>query len=195
MKSVLAFLIFGLASAAATPIETVFVPDESHLSFRVRHFVMRVTGELRGIEGTLTFNPDLPEKSTVSARLPVSAIDTDNKKRDNHLRGDDFFKADSFPEVHFQSTQWAATRSETRYLVTGDLTMRGTTREITLEARLVEMSRTPEDLHVMRWEVETKLDRRSWGITYGRGAIGNDVTITLEVLAQQPVRSPAKPSE
>ena len=104
-------------------------PVHSEVSFVVRHMmVSKVRGRFDKFEGTIVTAPD-PLQSSVTATVELSSVNTGEPNRDNHIRSADFFEAEQHPEVKFKSTSIERT-GDGRYLVRGDLTMRGTTRPI-----------------------------------------------------------------
>src|SRR5690606_36609371 len=103
----------------------------SEVYFQVRHLVTRVRGRFSDFSGVIQYDPAHPERSQVSFEVQTDSIDTNEKDRDNHLRSDDFFAADKYPTITFRSTGVSRT-SDQDFTVTGDLTIRETTRSISL---------------------------------------------------------------
>src|SRR5215469_186119 len=137
MKKILAFLVAVTLSGAlnARADETYKIdPVHSSISFKVRHFFSYVSGDFKKFEGTIQVDMNNPEKSAVSATIDVSSIDTKNDKRDEDLRSSDFFDVTKNPTITFKSKSVKKTGSESGD-ITGDLTMHGVTREITLHAK------------------------------------------------------------
>ena len=123
----LAMLLLTSAGGATTyHIDAV----HSNVSFSVRHIVSRTSGAFTSFEGTVDYDPTHPEKSAVSATVDVGSIDTNNKRRDGHLKSADFFDAGQHPSITFVSR--SAEKQGDRLLVTGDLTMHGLTRQVVL---------------------------------------------------------------
>src|SRR4029077_6557505 len=110
-----------------------FVFDKNHteLGFKVRHFVSKVGGRFAKFEGTIVLDRAKPEDTSVDLKIDAASIDTGNPNRDKHLNSPDFFDTAKFPEITFKSTKIAAKGKDT-YEVTGDLTMRGVTKPVTL---------------------------------------------------------------
>ena len=126
-----------------------------------------------------------PEQSSVSARIQVSSIDTRIKKRDDHLRSPEFFNAAKFPQITFKSRSVKQTGPQSGD-ITGDLTMHGVTKPITLHVKLV----TPvTDEARTRWEVTTEpLKRRDFELMFGSATeavsgIGQGVAIKMDIEA------------
>jgi polyisoprenoid-binding protein YceI len=162
--------------------------DPAHASaqFRVRHLmVANVRGELGEVTGEVTFDPTDPSRSTAGARIDVTAINTRNPDRDTHLRSPDFLDVASHPAIEFRSTA-VRTRGAGEYEIDGELTIRGTTRPVTLTAEVSDEIRDPWG-NVKRGVAATaKLDRKAWGLTWnaalegGGLLVGDTVEVTIE---------------
>ena len=114
--------------------ETSFEVDEkeSKVGFMVKHKITKdVYGGFRNVEGKVTFDKEKNSIINVEAKIDVSSIDTGNSKRDRHLRSPDFFDANNFPFIIFESSDVEKLENG-KYIVTGLLTMRGVTKNITL---------------------------------------------------------------
>jgi polyisoprenoid-binding protein YceI len=195
-----AALVAALFLPAAAPLAAqapVFTIDRAHTQvlFRVRHMgVAYVTGKFREFEGSFAF--DSTNLAASSARLAIrtASVDTENDRRDTHLRSPDFFAADSFPEITFLSRQVERGRAPGTYRVTGDLTIRGITRPITLDAELVGMRVVPGQQGsaiVAGWVLTGSVNRHDYGLRWNRliegvNVVGDDVRITVEVEARAP---------
>ena len=163
--------------------------DASHSSaqFAVRHFMVST---VRGTFGTLSGVVNLDEqditKSSVTAEIGVTSIDTREAKRDEHLRGTDFFDVEKHPTMRFVSKK-VEQIDATRYTVTGDLTLRGVTRQV---AFAVEGSPTPitDPWGKLRLGgvATATIDRTEFGLSYNRlleaggVTIGEEVSITID---------------
>ena len=137
-----AALTFALA-AEATWAET-YVVDRSHSSvdFSIRHLVGRTKGRFGEFSGTISYDAAKPQASSFSGIIQVKSIDTGNERRDGHLRSADFFEAEAFPEITFESTEVTGT-GESTLDVKGKLTMHGTTREVTLSVEILGTGTNP----------------------------------------------------
>ncbi|MEP7013395.1 MAG: YceI family protein [Acidobacteriota bacterium] len=192
------FLLGGVgvgAQAPPAPAPAIYHADLDHSSvgFSVRHFVTPVPGRFRDFSATLRYDRDDPSRSSVEFRVKAASIDTDNDDRDAHLRSADFFDAARFPELTFATTGVRALEA-TRFEVTGDLSIHGVVRRVTLPVTLLGLVRTPQGERI-GFETAFTLDRKDYGITWNRvlegaGALLGDevkVTITIEAL-----RAPAE---
>jgi len=157
--------------------------DHSGITFKIRHLITTVPGSVPGFEGSVTFHPDHLDQAAAEVSVKVASINTNNDRRDDHLRNEDFFEVETFPGAHFRSTRFEAVEGENRYHIVGDLTIRDVTREITLDATFLGFAEGRQGQSVQGWEATTTIDRRDFGITYGQGLIGNEVTLELFVQA------------
>ena len=133
-RFVFAALIVFTLGTMALGATSVWEIDTSHSSaqFAVRHLmVSTVRGDFGKTTGTLTLDEQDPTKSTIEATIDVSSINTRNQKRDDHLKSPDFFDATTYPTMTFKSKKVEAA-GEGKFKVTGDLTLRGVTKEIVL---------------------------------------------------------------
>jgi polyisoprenoid-binding protein YceI len=163
--------------------------DSSHSAahFTVRHLMItNVRGEFGALSGSVELDLAAPEQGSVSASIDASTINTRDEKRDAHLRSADFFDVEQHPTMSFQST--AITRAGDGLALTGDLTIRGTTRSVTFQ---VEGPTAPEkdpwgNTRIGATATAT-IDRRDYGLTWntalesGGVLVGHDVKITIDV--------------
>jgi polyisoprenoid-binding protein YceI len=187
----LAALLFGLLAApvpaAADTITWNIDTNHSEISFRVRHFVTKVPGTFTSWRGTIRADPADLALGAVEVTIDVASVSTKNERRDNDLRSSNFFSADSFPTMTFKSTRVEVDGSAIR--VTGDLTMRGVTRSVTLTGEYAGTFGPPEPRRQrIGFSVGTKLDRRDYGLVWNRlvegsNMLGDDVEITINIEA------------
>lgn len=132
----IAALTFAL-TAEATLAET-YVVDASHSSvdFSIRHLVGRTKGRFGDFSGTISYDAAKPDSASFSGTIQVKSIDTGNENRDGHLKNDDFFAAETYPTITFESTEVTST-GENTLDVKGKLTMHGTTKEVTLPIEIL----------------------------------------------------------
>jgi polyisoprenoid-binding protein YceI len=163
-------------------------PAHSTVSFSVRHLMItNVRGEFQKASGEVTYDAARPEATRISATIDVASVSTREPQRDTHLRSAEFFDAEKFPTITFVSKR-ARAAGDGRVDVTGDLTIRGNTREVTLAVSDI----TTE--HPDLWgntrigaTASTKIKRSEFGVLYnpiletGGIAIGDEVAITLDV--------------
>jgi polyisoprenoid-binding protein YceI len=163
-------------------------PVHSHLGFSVRHMmVSQQRGQFQGVTGTLALDSEDITKSRVEVAIDVATINTNHNDRDNHLRSGDFFDVANHPKMTFVSREVKA-RPDGELIVTGDLTIRGTTRPVTLTAEpLSAESKDPFGNIKIGTSATAKISRKDFGIVWnavletGGIALGDDVKLTLDV--------------
>lgn len=184
------------ALAAADPAVYKVDSDHSGVSFTIRHFVSNVPGRFKDFDGVIKYDAQNPAASSVNFTIQAASIDTDNADRDNHLRGADFFDAQKFPTLTFSSTSVKAIDADTLE-VTGDLTMKGQTKKVTVPVEVLGSVKTPRG-EKAGFETAFKLDRKEYGITWNRaldtgGAIlGDEVKINISIEADRQAEQAAK---
>jgi polyisoprenoid-binding protein YceI len=190
---------FGWLTLFAILIDSVaanetykFDAARSTIGFRVHQFFVAPTGKFTRFSGSIDLDREHAERSSVSARIQVSSIDTGIKQRDDHLRSTEFFNVAKFPEITFKSRAVKQTGPQSGDIV-GDLTMHGVTKSITLHVKLATPLRDESSLQRTRWEVTTaSLNRRDFGLVFGSATeavsgIGPDVAVKIDIEA---VKSP-----
>jgi polyisoprenoid-binding protein YceI len=144
--------------------------DKSHsrIGFTVRHMVVsKVRGAFGAWEATAELDASDLTKSKVTATIDVASIDTKEEKRDAHLRSADFFDADKHPKITFTSKRIAAKGKDT-FEVVGDLTIRGNTREVVLQAESLGSGKDPWGNQRMGFELHGSIDRKDFGLTWNQ---------------------------
>jgi len=167
-------------------------PVHSHIGFSVRHMmVSQQRGQFRGASGTLTLDRADLAKSRVEVSIDVATINTQVTDRDNHLLSADFFDAASHPKITFVSRE-VQVKDDGELRVTGDLTIRGTTRSIVLNAEPIsEESKDPFGVIKVGTSVTGKISRKDFGLVWnailetGGVALGDDVKLMLDVQFQR----------
>jgi polyisoprenoid-binding protein YceI len=160
-------------------------PVHSEVSFVVRHMmVSKVRGRFDTFSGTITTAED-PLQSTVTATVDLSSVNTGEPNRDNHIRSADFFEVESHPTMTFQST--GVRRDGDNFLLDGDLTIRGTTRPVTLNLEVNGFGPDAYGGTRVGFSASTDINRMDWGVSYngpipgGGVAVSEKVNITLEI--------------
>ena len=155
-------------------------PAHSNAQFVVRHLgISNVQGEFTKVSGTVQLDDQDISKSTVSASIDLSSVDTRVKMRDNDLRSPKFFDVAKFPAMTFQSTKIWKTGEGTAKM-TGNLTLHGVTKEVTFDvtgptAPIHAMGDTRRGVHAT-----ANISRKDFGITADAGLIGNKIAITID---------------
>ncbi|HSU16211.1 MAG TPA: YceI family protein [Longimicrobium sp.] len=189
-------LLLGTAptpAAAPKPAPVTWQIDVTHseLSFRIRHLVSRVNGTFGSWKGTIVADPANLAGGSVNVEIQTASIDTRNERRDTHLRSADFFDAPSHPTITFRSTRVQMQRGGALKIY-GNLTIRGTTKAVVLDGRMLQVAGTPGHRRI-GFEASTTINRMDYGVTWNRAAegggltLGDDVEITIAVeAAEQP---------
>lgn len=181
-----AFAALSVASFSRAAVETYAIdPVHSSVAFSVRHFVSKVPGKFSKFSGTITVDRDNLEKSSVEASIDVGAINTDNEKRDNHLRSADFFDAGTFPKISFKSKTWKKTGADT-FDVIGDLTIKDVTKEVVLKTKLLGFGAGMPGTQLSGWEATTTINKAEFNVKDPAmldAALGDEVAILLNIEA------------
>ncbi|MHB1936279.1 MAG: YceI family protein [Acidobacteriaceae bacterium] len=169
------------------PMTYAIDPAHSSVHFSVRHLmVSNVRGEFTKVSGTVQFDPEKPETSTIEATIDATSISTRDAQRDGHLKSPDFLDTEKFPTIVFRSKKVEAQPGGGK--VTGDLTIHGVTREITLDVEgPTPEIKDPWGKQRIGASATAKLSRKDFGLTWnaaletGGVMVGDKVKITLDV--------------
>ncbi|MFI7016346.1 YceI family protein [Streptomyces sp. NPDC050164] len=141
-------------------------PAHSTIGFVARHaMVTNVKGSFQDFTGTLHLDGTDPSRSTASLDVVMDSIETGNADRDGHLKSSDFFKADEFPAMTFRSTAAEALGGDD-YRITGDLTILGTTRPLTIDLEFNGAAKDPFGNERVGFEGKAEILRSEWGLTW-----------------------------
>jgi len=176
------------ATQTATSTWTID-PTHSIAEFAVKHFVITtVKGRFRDLDGKLEIDEANPENSSVTANIQVASVDTNVADRDAHLRSDDFFNAEQYPLITFQSTRVERV-SDDRYKVHGNLTIRDVTRPVTLDSEFEGEADDPWGNRRAALTATTQISRKEFGVKWnqaletGGAVVSDNVKITLHIEA------------
>jgi polyisoprenoid-binding protein YceI len=172
------FVLLSVPPAFAQTANT-YILDKAHSSIRfsISHFYVSTTeGQFNDFDGKLTVSPQAPERGAVTIHIAPGSIQTDSAARDEHLRTADFFDVAKFPAASFDSSSLVATGGKSAKL-TGNFTLHGVTRPITLDVTL----RTQDiNAAVLDFAATGTVKRSAFGITGYPGIIGDDVKLTID---------------
>ena len=160
----------------------------SEIQFKVRHMMLCwVGGSFETFSGTVNFDEQNPQNSTVDIQIDAASINTRQADRDAHLRSPDFFDAPNHPYLTFVSKRVQPTSDQTAKLV-GDLTIRGVTHEVTLDVSYSGTRKSPFGPYLAAgFNAETVISRKEWGLTWnnvvegGGVLVGDDVHISIDL--------------
>ena len=192
--ALLALPIVAVAQEEApeeAPDPYLYAIDAGHseIGFKVRHFtVSYVRGDFVTFEGAIRYNPDDLADSGVEVVIDAASIDTDHDQRDEHLRSPDFLDVANHSKLTFKSTK-VEPGSDGEMMITGELTMRGVTKEVSFPFEMVGPITDPLGLQRIGVEGELTIDRRDWGLEWSRAMetgglfVGHEVKIELSAEA------------
>lgn len=200
--------IGALVLAALLPASAVFAapenytidPEHSAVGFTIRHLFSKVPGRFTKFEGTLILDRDDFTKSSVQVSIDAASIDTNEPARDKHLRSDAFFDVEKNHTLTFQSTK-VRSMAPNKLQIDGNLTIRGTTKPVTLDADILGFGPGYGGGFRGGFEARTKINRQDFGVAWndvvegGGYVLGNDVDITLNVEAAKVQPKPADPGK
>ena len=165
-------------------------PSHASIGFSIRHLMIsKVRGSFGSVAGTIELPATGAIPVSATAEIAVASINTHEEQRDAHLKSPDFFEADKFSHMRFQSTRIEAL-DDTRFHMTGDLEIRGTKQRVTFEAEVSGQGKDPFGAgERIAYEAKARIKRSDFGLTWnsvleaGGVAVGDDVDITLDVEA------------
>jgi polyisoprenoid-binding protein YceI len=166
-KSVLLAVIALFAAAPATMAAEAHKLDRAHseTTFQVRHLISKVSGNFSDFDAVINLDFEKPEASTVEFKINAASINTNNTKRDDHLRSEDFFFVDKHPQITFKSTSIRSAGTN-RFDVTGDFTMRGVTKSLTLPVIYLGSIKDPRGNEKHGFEISTTINRKDYEIVW-----------------------------
>ncbi|MEX2600858.1 MAG: YceI family protein [Balneolaceae bacterium] len=174
-------------SATLTATKWTVDPAHSEVGFKVKHLVIStVTGEFGSFDATLETEGEGFEGATASFEADINSISTGNEDRDAHLKSSDFFDAENHPKLTFQSTSFEKV-SDNKYKVTGDLAIRGTTKELTLDVVHGGTVEDPYGNTKAGFEITGTINRKEFGLEWnavteaGNVVVGDKVTLQLDI--------------
>jgi polyisoprenoid-binding protein YceI len=182
-----------MTAIASTPT-TTWTIDAAHTAaeFSAKHMMITtVKGRIADVKGTVALDETDLARSAVEVELAAATIDTRNDQRDTHLRSADFLDVEQFPTIRFVSRRVEGGQlvEGEAFRLVGDLTIRGATREVVLDATYEGRGRDPWGGERVSFSASTKIDRRDFGLTWnaaleaGGVLVSNEVKIHIEVQA------------
>jgi polyisoprenoid-binding protein YceI len=171
-----------------TPGDWIFDTAHTNLMFIARYAMLtKVRGHFNSFEGTIHV-AERPEDSSVELTIDASSLTTDNDMRDDHLRSGDFLDLENHPTITFRSTK-VEVMSEDRLRVTGDLSVRGVTKEVVLDTEYAGTAKDGYGRTRVAFSARTEIDRDEFGVSWnmaleaGGVLVGNRIQVELEVQA------------
>ncbi|MCW5850616.1 MAG: YceI family protein [Anaerolineae bacterium] len=164
-------------------------PAHTHIEFAAKHMmVSTVKGQFSKFDGVIVADEANPAHSSVEVTIDAASLSTRDERRDGHLHSPDFLDVQNYPHVTFKSRQVTFSDSS-HFQVVGDLTIRGVSKEVVLNASYEGKQTTPWGTTVAGFTAETRIDRREWGLNWnaaletGGWLVGNEIRISIEAEA------------
>ena len=186
---VIAFVLSTLTAVASAETYNVD-PGHSSVTFKVRHLFSSVTGRFEKFEGKVVYDEKDPKKSSVEGAIDASTINTNVAKRDDHLRGADFFDVAKYPKITFAKTEVTEVAKDGKTgKMRGELTMHGVTKPIVLDVSMLGKGKDPQGKERIGLQATTKVNRKDFGLEWNKAMegggvlVGDDVTIEIDAEA------------
>jgi polyisoprenoid-binding protein YceI len=186
-SGILTFVFLGLNAYAA---DFAVDPAHTNVQFTVRHMFSKVNGSFKKFEGHFNFDAAKPEKSKVKFAIDTASINTENEKRDAHLKSPDFFDTAKYPQISFESKKLTV-MGEKKYKLDGKLTMHGKTKEVAFDVEFLGMDKDPWGGTKAGFTATAVVNRKDFDITWNKKLdsggllVGEEVTLQLNVEADQ----------
>jgi polyisoprenoid-binding protein YceI len=188
--ALVAALATASAAAFAAPVTYKIDPNHTNVIAGWNHFgFANPTAYFGQVDGSITYDAAKPANSKVEVTIPMAGLDTHVAAFDEHLRSADFFDAEKYPEISFKSTSVKPTSRKNVYDVTGDLTMHGVTKTITLPVEFLGFAKDPRGNQRAGFTTHVTLNRKDYGIMWNRALdnggtlLSDDVDITVNIEA------------
>lgn len=172
-----------------TRTQWAFDPSHTLVEFGVKHMmVTTVKGRFADVNGTIEGSLEDPTDARVEVTISAASIDTRNEQREQHLKSADFLDVENYPEITFKSTR-IEPESKNHFKVYGDLTIKGVTREVELDAAVNGVGKTPYGQEIVGITAETIITREDFGLTWnvaletGGVLVGNTAKVSIEIEA------------
>lgn len=189
MKLLIAILslLFAATSMAAIAPNGSYVLDRDHanVGFSVSHLgISNVVGRFNTINGSMTFEAN--GNSKVEFTIDSESVDTNQPRRDKHIRSEDFFDVESYPKITFNSTKLTYTEDGDPKTITGDLSLHGEKLPVTFDVSVVGSGEFPQGTQRAGYMATAKINRGDFGIDSFKGVVGEEISITvnLEIIKQ-----------
>ena len=176
---------FDASTTAIADITGDYTIDVSHtrLGFTARHaMVTKVRGQFRDFAGTAHVDTATPSASSVNVAIRAASVDTGSADRDGHLRSGDFFDAEAFPEITFTST--SVERDGSEWQITGDLSIKGTSRSITIPFEETGSAQDPFGNVRIGFEGRTTVNRKDFGLTWNAALETGGVLVSDKIVLE-----------
>jgi polyisoprenoid-binding protein YceI len=192
LTTLLVAIVVATAAVPDVAMAETFRIDPVHttVEFRIRHLLTKTTGVFRKFDGSVVFDPDDPDKVKVEGFIDVNSIDTGNAKRDDHLRGADFFNVEKYPMITFKAGDLEEVDAEKMTgKLRGELTMLGVTKPVVIDVGFYGTVVDPWGNKKAGFGGTTTLNRKDFGMVWNKAldaggvVLGEDVDVSIQVEA------------
>lgn len=182
ISKIIAFTLLSSLGVAAPAADTYQIdPVHSSVLFKVRHLnVTDFYGRFDDVSGTVTLDPANAANDSLNLEVKADSLDTHNEKRDQQSKGPDFLNVKQFPTITFKSTKVENAGDDT-YNVTGNLTLRGVTKPLTIEFKKTGEGKGMKEEYRAGGETQFTIKRGDFGMTYMPNVVGEDVTLIVSL--------------
>ncbi len=189
IKQLSIFIVFAVITAnmnAQTSNQWMLDKDHTSVNFAINHFFSKVNGNFTEFTGDFKFDPDNLKASSFIFTIPVSSVSTNNEKRDNHLKSEDFFNTSKYPEIKFESTDFKKV-DDKNYLVNGHLTIKDIKKRVSIPFKITGEMEHPmmKGTTILGLAFNTSLDRSEYKVGTGDWAsdmvVGDNVDIAVNM--------------
>lgn len=183
------------SAAQAAPQTFTLETPHTQILFSVNHLGFSNSyGKFTGYSGTIVFDPDAPETSSVEVSIDAKSVELNDAKWNDHVRNADFLDTEKFPSITFKSTKIDVTGEKTAN-ITGDLTIRGVTKPVVLATVFNKLDKHPMSGEVVAgFSATTKFKRSDFGVSYGVPNVGDDMNIIIEVETSPAAKGDSAPA-
>lgn len=169
--------------------------SHSEVNFKVRHMMIsHVHGDFEKFSGTINFNPEKPDQTTIDIQIEAASINTNDEKRDGHLRSADFLNAQNFPYLTFKSNR-VQMIDESNAKLFGNLTIQDKSREVALNVEFLGMAKAPWGSTSAGFSATTRINRKDWDLNWnvaletGGWLVSEMIDISIELELVQVVET------
>ena len=194
-RSALALVLAATTATSAWAGINTYEADKAHSSilFKIRHILSRTTGQFKDYKATVMIDPEKRDQVNVVAEINVASIDTDEPKRDAHLKNEDFFDVAKFPKMTFTGSKLTDVNADrTKAKLEGKLTIKDVSKQVVLDVEWLGTAVDPWGNQTAAFSGTTKINRKDFGIVWNKSLdaggylIGDEVEIEINIEAQIP---------
>jgi len=180
MKTITSLLLLFVVGVSYGQVTWNLDPNHTKIGFTVTHMaVSEVEGNFRQFEGSIAAKGDDFDGAAVTFSAKTASVDTDNEKRDGHLKSPDFFDAEKYPDITFKGT---LSKSGTKYVLKGDLSMHGVTKPVQFDVTYGgTMNSNDKGGKKAGFKLSGEIDRKDYGLTWAKTAPGGELVVSDKV--------------